>query len=112
MVPIRGCCFGSTTRVREVPSASGWPGQSAADAVCAVMQVNSPRHKPAHCRVRAPATTLPIINTVCIPFGAKSYRRGSEHRINCLSSPDDVHDMLSSRHTVKVDPCCCRHHMD
>ena len=35
MVPMRGCSRGSTTSVREVPSASGWPGQSAADAACA-----------------------------------------------------------------------------
>src|SRR5438477_7383444 len=30
MVPTRGCSLGSTTMVREVPSASGLPGQSAA----------------------------------------------------------------------------------
>src|SRR5258705_7637815 len=33
MVPIRGCSRGSTTRVREVPIASGWPGQSSANAL-------------------------------------------------------------------------------
>ena len=43
MVPMRGCSRGSTTSVREVPSASGWPGQSAADAACAVTQVSMPR---------------------------------------------------------------------
>lgn len=34
MVPMRGCSIGSTTSVREVPSAFGLPGQSAARAGC------------------------------------------------------------------------------
>jgi len=43
MVPSRRCSRGSTTRVREVPIASGWPGQSAASAAGAVMQASSPK---------------------------------------------------------------------
>ena len=50
MVPIRGCSRGSTTSVREVPIASGCPGQSAADALCAARPSSNPRHKgnPSH----------------------------------------------------------------
>src|SRR5258707_11749194 len=65
MVPILGCSLGSTTSVRDVPSASGWPGHSAADAVRAVTQAAMPRHvlrhKAAHGRFRTPTTTLAII---------------------------------------------------
>ena len=42
MVPMRGCCFGSTTRVRDVPIASGWPGQSAARVCGATSDVSNP----------------------------------------------------------------------
>src|SRR6266404_8569680 len=101
MVPIRGCSRGSTTRVREVPSASGWPGQSAADAICAVMQVSTPKHKAAHCRVRTPINTLPIMKHRLHSHLRKSYRRGDEHRINRMTSPDDVHDveLTARRHS-------------
>ena len=54
-----GCSRGSTTRVREVPSASGCPGQSAANAAGEVMQVNSPRQTAI--RRRPPPNTLPIM---------------------------------------------------
>ena len=62
MVPIRGCSRGSTTSVREVPSASGWPGQSAADAVCrGTAGRASPGMKAADDRVRTPANALPTM---------------------------------------------------
>src|SRR4051794_227619 len=53
MVPMIGCSRGSTTSVREVPIASGWPGQSAADAACAATQVSTPDNKPADSAVQA-----------------------------------------------------------
>src|ERR1700744_3868346 len=65
MVPILVWARGSTTRVREGPSASGWPGQSAADAGSAVPQVRKPRksalHKTAQDCVRTPTEALPIM---------------------------------------------------
>src|SRR5258708_174517 len=65
MVRVLGCSLGSTTSVRDVPSGSGWPGHSAADAVRAVTQTAMPRHmlrhKAAHGRFRTPTTTLAII---------------------------------------------------
>src|SRR4051812_21650121 len=51
MVPMRGCSRGSTTSVREVPMASGWPGQSAASADCAAAQLSMPMNKPARSAV-------------------------------------------------------------
>ena len=69
MVPTRRCSRGSTTRVREVPSASGWPGQSAANAAGATMQPISPQMSAAHCLVRTPASTPSLMKPIpsCIP---------------------------------------------
>ncbi len=86
MVPMRGCSRGSTTRVREVPSASGWPGQSAAkgpEAAGAVRQANSPR--PTAIRRRIPTNTLPVMQHRLIPriplqFGRELRSTGRRER--------------------------------
>src|SRR5438477_6117626 len=64
MVPMRGCSRGSTTSVREVPSALRLPGQSPAKAGCAAMQASKPRHKTADWRPPSAAKASPIIDTV------------------------------------------------
>ena len=43
------------------PSASGWPGQSAADAVWAMLQASSPRPRAAHGRGQTPTNALPTM---------------------------------------------------
>src|SRR4029078_4178268 len=48
MVPMMGCSRGSTTSVRDVPIASGWPWQSAADAAWTPTQVSTDIKRPAH----------------------------------------------------------------
>src|SRR5258708_1511599 len=65
MVPIRGCSFGSTTSVRDVPSASGWPGHSAAAAIWLLAQVSASRHRAVRDRFQTPRATLAI--TGCLP---------------------------------------------
>ena len=108
MVPMRGCCLGSTTRVREVPSAPGWPRQSAADAVCAVIASN-PRHKAAHCSVRTPTNTLPNMKPPpALPLASDNCTDRYERRLNCLTSSPD----LGSRDTIKIDPGGSRDKMD
>src|SRR5437588_6205988 len=108
MVPMRGCCLGSTTRVREVPSAPGWPRQSAADAVCAVIASN-PRHKAAHCSVRTPTNTLPNMKPPpALPLASDNCTDRYERRLNCLTSSPD----LGSRDTIKIHPGGSRDKMD
>src|SRR6266852_542197 len=105
---MRGCCLGSTTRVREVPSASVWPGQSAADAICAVMASN-PKHKAAHCGVRTPINALPTIKHLpAFPLACDNCTDRYERRLNCLTSSAD----LGSRDTIKIDPGSSWHKMD
>src|SRR5437588_9811227 len=60
MLPMRGCSRGSTTRVRDVPSAFGWPGHSAAELEWAARHVSSPRHPAAH-SLRRPGEALAIM---------------------------------------------------
>src|SRR6266446_10853645 len=100
MVPMRGCCLGSTTRVREVPSAPGWPGQSAADAAWAMMQASSPKPGAAHGRVRTPTNTLPNMKPPpAFPLASDNCTDRYERRLNCLTSSPD----LGSPDTIKFD---------
>src|SRR4051812_40731995 len=71
MVPILGCSLGSTTKVREVPSALGLPGQSAADAgVAATLALRIPE------RAKATRSTGCILNAVPIHNPIRSNKGG------------------------------------
>src|SRR4029453_1396722 len=61
MVPMMGWARGSTTMVRHVPMASGWPGHSAADAACAATEISRPTQTVVQGRRRSPPNTLVII---------------------------------------------------
>src|ERR1700712_5945805 len=110
MTPMRGCSRGSTTSVREVPSASGWPGQSAADAACVEMQSNSPRHNPVHREARTPINPLTTMkHRLHSPFHAQ---------INTARAMND--GLMSEFRTwfprrlspMDVDSRAARHQMD
>src|SRR4249919_3220365 len=91
MMPSRGCSVGSTTNMREVPSALGWPGQSAANAVGATLQANSARASAAQGLFRTTPKLLPIMKQIpsSIPISRDHCILRHECSLNCSGFTGD-----------------------
>src|SRR5215471_11427177 len=81
--PMRGCSRGSTTIVREVPSASGWPGQSAAEAAQVATQTRIPSQTAVQDPIRMSVKKLPTINYHPHSPDRDDYMPCHERGINC-----------------------------
>src|SRR5580704_7563163 len=107
MVPIRGCSRGSTTIVREVPIASGWPGQSSAATACAAKQVNAANHKMLHDPNGVPNKPLP---TMKHRLHSHSVRMVTRRAMNAALTIRLPHKFRSGS-PFKVNAGPRRHHM-
>src|SRR4051794_26444509 len=102
MVPIRGCSLGSTTSVREVPSAPGLPGQSAAEAGSAhVPATRMPNSSAAACLAAWIFNAVPI-RTNTLLTAAENYDAGHECGLNRFSPPG------SNPGWLEPGPASCR----
>src|SRR5436305_688272 len=81
MVPICGCSFGSTTSVREVPSAPGWPGHSAAkEGAATTPEASSPNKSAA--AARASILNALLMQKQLLSTAAKNYPPCDECGLN------------------------------
>src|SRR5579859_8102240 len=104
MVPMRGCWWGSTTSVRDTPSALGLPGQSAARAAWAAKPPRAAKAKAA-CRHHRTPHHAQLMKKLPSPMPTDHAMLECECGLNCQTSTPVFEGLVPAgrRRSVRLD---------